>query len=809
MRSLQYNKNKKIFLGIAILSSLLISSCNKEEDSNEHLQKGADYIKSGDYEKAKLEIKSASQSGKETAETYYQMALLNEKNRQFTEMKENLAKTVELAPTFTQARLQLGKVQLLLGEDDLAMQQADYVLKEAPKNIEALSLRASALIRQKKEPEALAIIENILKENPTNTDALSLKAVIYMQKNDFTQALALIDTAKKADVNNINLDFFTIQLHAKANNLEAITLDYEKLIKAHPENKEFKVTLAKLYVQNGKAKEAESLLRGLIEDEPNNVKQKLLFMEFLSATSRDRVRDQFKQFVEGHKDQSRILLALAEWMVNRRNFEDAKLALERVVELEDDSAVGNAGKTLLAKIAFDNKDFATAKKLVDEILDANSSYDDANVLQARLLLVNEQYDEAIAQLNKVLFSKEGAEEANLLLAQTYLIKGDQKLADKHFLSALEANPTSQQALSYLYSKALQKNEIKSAKNMVEKALEYMPDNIVFLEKLANINFLEKDWDAAKITTQKIAQSPNPLADNVAKYMLAQIHQGQGSYAKAIEFYKELLVKYPENSNALGNMARCYEKINKRNEMISYLEAIMTKKPENISAGILLGDLYLMDKKIEKGDLLLTNMIKNNVKIPQLYILLANFKLAVNDKNKAIETYQKGLLENPENVKLTLSLAGLHEDLGEYDSAVSLYESLIKKNPNLDLAINNLGVLLSEKYTSTEKLNQAVQITERFKGDVQPYYKDTHAWALVKVGRYNDAVNLLKEVVAAIPDVPVFRYHLGTAYYQSGNSSSAINEIKQAIELSEKGSSFPEKKQAEQLLEEIISKTRGH
>ena len=126
-----------------------------------------------------------------------------------------------------------------------------------------------------------------------------------------------------------------------------------------------------------------------------------------------------------------------------------------------------------------------------------------------------------------------------------------------------------------------------------------------------------------------------------------------------------------------------------------------------------------------------------------------------------------------------------------------------------MAINNLGVLLSEKYTSTEKLNQAVQITERFKVDVQPYYKDTHAWALVKVGRYNDAVNLLKEVVAAIPDVPVFRYHLGTAYYQSGNSSSAINEIKQAIELSEKGSSFPEKKQAEQLLEEIISKTRVH
>ena len=247
--------------------------------------------------------------------------------------------------------------------------------------------------------------------------------------------------------------------------------DYEKLVASHPENQEFKVTLAKIYAQTGKTKEAEELLRGLVEAEPNNVQPKLLLLDFLSATAKEKVEEQFQQFTERHKDQPRMLLELANWMIARRNFEEAKAALNRVIELEEDSIVGLSAKTLLAKIAFDNKDFEGSEKIVEEILDANSSYDDAKVLQARLLLVKEQYDEAIALLNKVIWSKEDSEEANLLLGQTFLIKGDQKQADKHFLNVLEANPANLQALTYLYDKALKAKDVKYAKEIVEKGVK--------------------------------------------------------------------------------------------------------------------------------------------------------------------------------------------------------------------------------------------------------------------------------------------------------------------------------------------------
>ena len=804
-----YIYNKKPIVVCVFLTMLSLTGCDKEEDSKEHLQKGIEYIKKGEYEKAKLELKTSSKSSKDTAETYYYMALLDEKNRQFRGMKENLIKTIELAPTYTDARLKLGKVLLLFSETDAALEQAEIVLKDSSQNLEALALKASALIRQKKQVEALAIIESILKENPSHTDALSLKAMISMEKGDFTQALALIDSAKKSDADNIGLDFFKIQLDAKTKNIDAVIADYQKLVAAHPDNQEFKVTLAKIYAQTGKTKEAEELLRSLVDLEPNNVQPKLLLLDFLSATAREKLDAQFQQFTQKHKDQPRMLLDLANWMVARRNFEEAKTALNRVIELEENSVVGLSAKTLLAKIAFDNKDFEGSKKIVDEILDANSSYDDAIVLQARLLLVKEQYDEAIALLNKVIWSKEDSEEANLLLGQTFLIKGDKKQADKHFLDALAANPANLQALTYAYDKALNANDFKHAKEIVEKALSVMADNIVLLEKLANINLAEHDWDGAKATAQKIATLPNPLANDVASYLFAQVLQGQGSYAKAVEIYKELLAKFPENSDALGNLARCYEKLNKRDEMIGFLDTVLAKNPRNISAGILQGELFLLDKKFDKGVVLLTNLIKENAKIPQLYISLANIKSAQNDNKGAIAVYQNGLKQNPESIKLSLSLASLYEAQNAYDSAVSSYEQLLKLYPNLDIAINNLATVLTEHYTDADKLKKAVQLTEQFKDSPQPYYKDTYAWALIKTGNYSEGLKILTQIIAASPNVPVFRYHLGVAHYKNGNNSSAINEIKQALELAKSTGYFMEKKQAENLLEEIIAKTRGH
>lgn len=799
---------KKRILVVSIVSSfLLLQSCNKEEDAEAHLQRGKAYFEKGEYEKAKLELKSSNQSDQETAETYYYLALLDEKNQQFRAMKENLSRTIELAPDFTDARIKLGKVLLLFGDFDLAIQQAEFVLKDDNQNLDALALKASVLIRQKKEGQALAIIDNILKDHPQHTDALSLKALIYLAKEDYSQALTLIDEAKKSDPKNISLDLFKIQMDAKTKNADAVIADYKKLVDENPENQDFKVTLAKIYAQTGQSKEAEEILLSLVEAEPNNIKLELLLLDFYQATAQEKVEQKYLQFTELHKKQPRMLLTLADWMIARKNFDIAKQVLKTVIELEENSIVGLSAKTILAKIAFDLKHIEESEKIVDEILDANSNYDDAKILKARLLLAKNKNDEAIDLLTKVTWSKPDSDEAMVLLARSLLIKGDLKQADKQFASALEVNPGNIQAFEHVYEKAIKANNISYAKDILNKAQQRNPSNLSLLEKQGQINISEKDWEAAKKTVQNIASVPVPLAKLLATYMSGQILQEQGSFVKAVEIYKELLAQVPENMDALSNLARCYENLNKRSEMVAYLNGNLSTNPYNISAAILLSDLLAKDRQYEQALKLLVDLVSNDIRTPAIYHALANIKVAQNDHRGAVEIYKEGLRYNPNNVSLLLSLASSYQSLGDYDAAVSQYETLLGINPLLDVVINNLAALLVDHYNDADHLKRAGDLVENLKESSNTYFKDTYAWVLIQRGAFHEGLEVLNGLVIASPDVPVFRYHLAVAHHKNGNRGSAISELKQALMLAKGNNGFVEQKAAEALLNELIANTK--
>jgi len=157
------------------------------------------------------------------------------------------------------------------------------------------------------------------------------------------------------------------------------------------------------------------------------------------------------------------------------------------------------------------------------------------------LLVNEQYDDAIALLNKVIWSKGDLKKQTWLLGQTFLIKGDQKQADKYFLSYWKLIRQIYR-LNVTFMKGYEKQKIvKSGKNMVEKALSVKTWGYCFLEKLANINLAEQDWDGAKATYRKLQS--RLIARNDVQAICWHKFFRDKKYAKAVEIYKELLTNF--------------------------------------------------------------------------------------------------------------------------------------------------------------------------------------------------------------------------------------------------------------------------
>jgi tetratricopeptide (TPR) repeat protein len=792
-------KSKKII--VVGLSFLALAACQNDQDqAKESLSRGKELLAKGDYASAELELKSAIQGDSNLADSYYTMALLNEQNRNYQAMRENLRQAINLAPDNTDARLKLGKVLLLFNDLEGAANEVDFVLNKLPENSSVLSLKAAVLIRQKKQAEALPIIDAILKKDPKNTDAISLKASVYMENEDFDEALSLLEPAIDANTKNPSLHLLKLQLNAKRKDIDAVVKDYEQLIKMYPEKGQLKIALAKLLVYAKKPQEAEDLLRQYVASKPDYIEPKFVLLSLLASIDETRAMTQFTEYAQQYHNKPKELLQLSRWLLLRKKPTEAQELLERIAESRSQPEKLQA-KLLLAKMAFQKQDTKTASTLITSILDINSEFLDAKILQARILVSKKNYEEAKTLLTSVFWSNPKSDETIVMLAQIELLAGQLQQADKKFREALDINPANVDALLPVVSNLLKKQNFGYATELLTIALNQKPRNIILLQKLSQIKIVEKDWDGANKILDTMAKAPN--GQLIAAFMQGKVFQEQNQYTKAIDKFKQLLQKAPFQLDAMQEMARCYEELKQRPEMLDYLSTLIEQNKNNIPAYLVKSKLYLFDNQFDKSISELNRSLTVNAKVPQIYLALADTYLKQDKSKEAIEISQKGLKAIPGNLKIPLMLASIYKKTGEYKKAAEIYEMLLGKNNNLDIVANEFASLLVDFMGDEESLKHARNLAVRFKNSKQPFYLDTYAWTELHLNNVSEALVKLKKVNELAVAIPVFKYHLGVAYHREGQNSIAISELQQAIELGKKKRGFAESEAAENLLNKLL------
>ncbi len=799
-------KYKKVKSGVLLLSlSLLLTACETEEEAAEsHLRKGIELLEKGDYAAAQLELKTAKQGNSSAAETYYYLALSDEKVKNYLAMKDNLIKTLELNPEHRLARIKLGKTYLLMGDLPVAQEHANVLLIKDSKDLDALALKASILLKQNYQAAALELVNEILEQNPVHVDGLTLKSMFLLEQKKFSEAAVVIEQAINQDEKNSALHLFKINIHAKQNNIEAMIDDYLVLINLFPENDKIKITLAKVYTKSGKAAEAELLLRDLVAKKHKQLEPKILLLDFLAATNSEKVDSQIQVFINQMAKNPVLMLGFSKWLLAKGDLTRAVTLLKKIVAMTPDSKTGIAANILLAKLEFDKKEYEITKKIVSDILNKTPDQLDAKLLHTRLLLVEQQYEQAQSYLDKIIWTHPKSDEALVLLAQVYLVQGDRQKSQLKFKAALEVNPANIQAFVPIYNRMMADNRLGYAREITMRGLRKNPRQAIILQKLVQINMLEEKWQEAGKVAVQLAKLPRQK--NLAKFYLANIFQGQGEHQKAIALYKQLMGEFPEQLRVLKNMGISYAKLNKRSEMIGYLEKHIKNSENNIAATLVLSDLYTENKQYTSAIKLLKKLIAEK---PQVVIVkqnLAKIYIEINKVDKAVLIYKQGLEILPGNIRLLLGLASAYERQNAFDKAVEVYEQLIVQSPGLQVAANNLAVLLVEQFPTDDNLKRARQLVDNFTSTEQPYYQDTYAWTLLHTGAVREALDVFKKMIIKSPDVPVFRYHLGVAEYKDGNFTAALIQLDQAINLGESGIFFAESKQAKKLKKEIIAKS---
>lgn len=797
-----FESEKKIKLvSIALLIGVSLIGCqNAEDKANERLKQGVELFKKGDYQKAQLELKSAIQSDGTVAESYYYMALLNEKDRQFKAMKENLEQTLKLSPNNTDARLKYGKVLLLFSEVDQAIVQAEEVLKSLAGNEEALSLKAAALIKQKNMPEALVILEGILQKNPQYTPASALKIVMHIEQKEFDAALTLLNANLATDANNLELQLLKIKVDAYRNDIPAIIEDYQRMIALQPNSSELKIALAKIYRLAKRDAEAEALLNTMLNEHVDQIEPKLHYLEFLYSVDKVRAAEKLQTFIAEGQEKPALLLGLVQWLLGTQQWEAAQALLENNLPKKQTPEMAAQMQILLAELQFNKKDFERALRTVDAVLAANSTNQPAKILKAKIYVAKKEYDPAIDIFTKVLWESPELDSIVVMLGEIEVLRHDPDKADKKFREALDINPANLDALRAVTGRASAQADHVYVDSLITKALQFKPNDIALTEQLANIKILKQDWVGAKSAIETLEKNPNARANSLL--LKASLAQAQGNLNEAIDGYKQLLAEFPDNPTALTNMTQCYEKLHQRAKMVNFLTTFIPANPQVIPAYYLKSQLYRLDKNNAAALDILKQSIAADKQNVNTYLSLGEFYMSNNDPNAAISTYQQGLQIFPEHETLSIALAQAYETVKNYDQAIVNYESVIAKNPSAEIAINNLATLLIDHFDDEVHKTKAKALAELLQKSEQAYFLDTYGWVEFKTGDVNKAITIFEKVNVMNAQEPAFKYHLGAAYLKQGNKAGATAQLQDAIALGKQKGSFAESIQAQQLLDKI-------
>ncbi|MEQ1560273.1 MAG: tetratricopeptide repeat protein [Methyloglobulus sp.] len=786
---------------LIVLCMIMVQACTKpEEKIKNYLANGKTLFEKGTYDKARIEFKNVLQLDSKNAEAYYNLALIDEKRQNWQAMFANLSRVILVDPNNINALLKLSRINLVSNHADEALKHVETALKINPENPDALALKGAVLVKKNDLDSAMTTADQIIKQHPDHIDAISLKTVIYLAKNNTPSALATVDKALVAKPSELALLLLKLRIHIQSKDLIAEEQDYLDLIKRFPDKHEYSYALVKHYSDNGHNDKAQSTLQALIKTYPDQHQPKLVLIDFLMQKSPDLAEQTLSTFISQFPSEPDFYFRQAALYGKQNKVAEAKLALNKVVELKPTAKEGVQAKTMLAKIAMEESDLTTAENLIKEILSVDSHKLEAMLLKAKIALQKGLNDEVISDMRVVLRDFTNSDQAMVLLGQAYLKKNSPELADENFRNALTVNPANFDALMPVVSNLLKNKETARAEELLHKALEVNPELAGAMQLLAQIKLNQKDWTG----TQKVADmiSAKPQGTGFAKFLSGKISEEQGLCKEAITQYKEALTAAPELQDALRGMVSCYENLKQNNAMLTYLGEFITAHPDNFYPVLLKSQLLAKDKQWGDAITALSPAIAKWPKIPEFYETLASIHLEKKEANKAIAALIKGLENIPNQPRLGLILASAYDQTGDYAKALDAYDTLVAKHPDLDIAVNNLVSLLLDHFNSKENIDRALSLAKRFEKSDQPYFLDSYGWALMNSGRDEDALQVFKNVASKMPNTPIFKYHLGMAYHKTNNKAAAVTELQQALALGAKSGGFTEKEAAEKLLKSI-------
>ena len=451
------------------------------------------------------------------------------------------------------------------------------------------------------------------------------------------------------------------------------------------------------------------------------------------------------------------------------------------------------GWCLLGEVAFKDKKYEEALSLLQNVFSRDPQNLDGHRLESEVLLAKGDTKKAVEVLERLNQTYPDTSLIKYQLAQAYLKNNNMNQAKAVLDQAISINPNYADAILLLADINLRSGRseavIEPMTGLLKRNPELRPAALLLAAAYGALDRLD---DAAMITGEQARLAPrDPQAQMALGLTLRQAKrngEARQAFEKAAELAPDSL--WPiDQLIELDLLEKHFDAARDR------IRRQFQKTPDSPAAHFFEGKILVTEKKWDSAEAELQKTLQRDPNFAGAYDLLVQTYLAADKLPKALSQLQTHLAKDPNDTSALMTLALLSERTNDFAKARDAYEKVLSINPNSIAALNNLANLYADRLNDLDKAYQlARKARELYQGD--PAVADTFGWVLSKRGEYQQALPILQESAAKLPDSPEVQFHLGMTAYMMGQTELARVALQKAASAA---NNFPGKEESKRRL----------
>lgn len=631
-------------------------------------------------------------------------------------------------------------------------------LKVNPRQIAAKYLLSTVHLRLNNVEQAERYAEQAFAEAPASVPIRNLLANLKLRSGLYIEADELVrPIVEQVDEDVVSKNILATSLLGRHEYAEAVAL-LERIVEMRPDA-ESELRLGAALMALEKPEEALVHIESALKQDPSLSQGWSLLVQYhVSQNNFVKAREVAERYIEARPKSAAPWNLMADLRKDLGDLAGVEEAYATALRLEAGDPVASHA---LALSALERDDFSGARGYLENVLKQHQDHAETLMQLAMLDFAENKDEAALAKLERVISVYPRAAKPRVLLARYHLLKGEADKVGPLMVELTSQKNTPPEVKEIMAHAELALNRFREARFFVSDLLEIQPDSPDLNFLMARVAAGLGDENGMEKSIYRTLQlDPEHFAARLAAVRLELLRNNQ---ARAKEHMSELLRLDPEHPSVLRLKAAFAQMSGYRQEAAGLLEEVFEQTPST------------------------TNMLT-----------LARQRWNSGQLKDAVSLQEKWTTENPEDLVASLALAGAYSRIGEAKKSVQQYESLLERDENNVVALNELAwnLLKEDPAKALGYAERAVELAPE-SGEIL----DTLAMAYLGNGNLERAKRSIERALEKLPDNPSIQFHSAKIAEAVGNTGKARLVLDTLLGGSE---DFPERKEAEQMYRRLTA-----